>query len=64
MLEIENIWIYSIQDGLIGGIVIANSKEDAMKKLSIEYKGVHLEGTCSIVPLTAFDLTKSVHEIW
>ena len=64
MLEIENIWIYSIQDGLIGGIVIANSKEDAMKKLSIEYKGVHLEGICSIVPLTAFELNKPVHEIW
>ena len=64
MLQIENIYIYSIQDGLIGGIVIANSKEDVMKKLSIEYENVHLEGICAIVPLSAFDSTKPVHEIW
>ena len=64
MLKIENIWIYSIQDGLIWGIVIENSKDDAMKKLSIEYENVHLEGICTIVPLTAFELNKPAHEIW
>lgn len=63
-MGIDKIWIFEIQDGVGGGIIIANSEEDAKKKLSLD-RGVEItKGFVDIYPLNALDLNKDVHDLW
>lgn len=63
-MEINKIWIFEIQDGVCGGIVIANSEDEARKKLSLD-RGISMtKDFCIIYPLTSLDLNKDVHDLW
>lgn len=63
-MEINKIWIFEIQDGVCGGIVIANSEDEARKKLSLD-RGISMtKDICVIYPFTALDLNKDVHDLW
>lgn len=60
---IDSIWIFEIQDGICGGFIIANSEEEAMKKLSLD-RGAEMSDITVIYPLAALDLNKDVHDLW
>lgn len=65
-LSVSQIWIFYLQDGFCGGIIIANSEEEAFKKLAFD-RGATVEqmkGFTSIVPFSALDLNKDVHDLW
>ena len=63
-MEINKIWIFEIQDGVCGGIIIANSEDEARKKLSLD-RGISItKDICVIYPLMALDLNKDVHDLW
>lgn len=63
-MNVNEIWIFEIQDGLCGGFIIADSEEEARTKLSLE-RGMDMSKEhVSIYPLTAFDLNKDVHDLW
>lgn len=63
-MEINKIWIFEIQDGVCGGIIIADSDDEARKKLSLD-RGISItKDICVIYPLTALDLNKDVHDLW
>lgn len=64
LIGLDKIWIFEIQDGACGGFIIANSEEEARKKLSLD-RGVEMgEEDTAIYPLTALDLNKDVHDLW
>ena len=63
-MGIDKIWIFEIQEGVCGGFIIADSEEEARKKLSLD-RGVEMgEDITIIYPLTALDLNKDVHDLW
>lgn len=62
-MGIDKIWIFEIQDGVCGGFIIADSEEEAMKKLSLD-RGVEMGDIAIIYPLNALDLNKDVHDLW
>ena len=63
-MDISKIWIFEIQDGISGGIIIADSGDEARRKLSIE-RGIDMpKDICAIYPLTALDLNNDVHDLW
>lgn len=63
-MGIDKIWIFEIQDGFCGGFIIANSEDEARKKLSLD-RGIDMpKDICVIYPFTALDLNKDVHDLW
>lgn len=63
-MDVGNIWIFEIQDAVCGGFVIADSEDDARKKLSLD-RGIEMDkGTTVIYPITALDLNVAVHDLW
>lgn len=61
---VDKIWVFLIQDGVYGGVIVADSEEDARKKLS-QYKGVNMpKEFTSIFSLASLDMRKDVHELW
>lgn len=63
-MGIDKIWIFEIQDGVGGGIIIANSEEEARKKLSLD-RGIEMTKAFTVIyPLNALDLNKDVHDLW
>lgn len=63
-MSIDKIWIFEIQDGVCGGFIIADSEEDARKKLSFD-RGIEMTKDNTIIyPLTCLDLNKDVHDLW
>jgi hypothetical protein len=61
---INKVWIFEIQDGVCGGIIIADTEEEARTKLSLD-RGVEMgKEIAMIFPLTALDLNKDVHDLW
>lgn len=63
-MGIEKIWIFNIQDGIYGGFIIADSEDEARKKLSLN-RGMDMSKEfCTIYPLSALDLNKDVHDLW
>lgn len=63
-MGIDKIWIFEIQDSICGGFVIADSEEEARKKLSLD-RGVDASKEFVVIyPLTALDLNKPVHDLW
>ena len=63
-LNINKIWIFEMQDGIRGRFIIADSEEDAMKKLSLDREVNMNDGSTIIFPLNALDLNKDVHDLW
>lgn len=66
MITLQNIWIYEVQDGITGGIIIAKSEEEAWKRLSIDRNST-VEETKSfslIYPLSCYDLGKKIIDLW
>lgn len=66
MSNIGEIWIFEIQDGFCGGFILADTEENAWKKLSLDRNIPvdHLKETTMLYPITALDLNKSVHDLW
>lgn len=63
-MSIDQIWIFEVQDGICGGIIIADTEEEARKRLSLD-RGMEMsKDIANIYPLTALDLNKFVHDIW
>lgn len=63
-MEVNKIWIFEIQDGFSGGFVIADSEDEARKKLSLD-RGIDMpKDICVIYPLVALDLNKDIHDLW
>lgn len=64
IMDINNIWIFEIQDGACGGFIIADTEEEARKKLSLD-RGIYASPEFTVIyPLTALDLNKAVHDLW
>lgn len=63
-MEINKIWIFEIQDGLCGGIIIADTEEEARKKLSLDRGMEMTKDFTAIYPLNALDLNKDVYDLW
>ena len=60
----DKIWIFEIQDGVCGGIIIADTEEEAREKLSLD-RGIEMAKEFTLIfPLTALDLNKDVHNLW
>lgn len=63
-MGINKIWIFEIQDAICGGIIIADTEEEAWKKLSLD-RGVEMTKDITVIyPLNALDLNKDVHDLW
>ncbi len=62
----DKIWIFEMQDGIFGGFIIADSEENAWKKLSLDrnISIKNLKEVTTLYPITALDLNKSVHDLW
>lgn len=63
-MELNKIWLFELQDGRYGGFVIADTEEDARKKLLLDSSIQMTPDTLEIYPITALDLNKSVHQLW
>ena len=63
-MGIDKIWIFEIQESICGGIVIANSEDEARKKLSLD-RGIEMTKDFAVIyPLNSLDLNKDVHDLW
>lgn len=72
-MGLENIWIFEIncelsgnlKCGISGGFIIANSEDEARKKLYLDRgRDLGKDFTVEIYPITALDLNKVVHNLW
>lgn len=66
MVELKQIWVFSIQDGFTGGIILANSEEEAFQRLAIDRNldVSTMKSFADIYPLNALDLNKHIHDLW
>lgn len=64
-MKFENLWIFSIQDNICGGIIKADSEEDARKKLS-KQRGIDMDSGTTLIYQLSDDLFDefSVFDLW
>lgn len=65
MNNYENLYVFELQDSMFGGIIRANSEEDAKNKLVLD-KGIDLKDFVSFLKLSdAFNKAgKDVLDLW
>ncbi len=64
-MRTEELWVFSIQDNICGGIIMATSEDEAREKLS-KQRGINMDsGTTLIYQLTTdiFD-EFDVYDLW
>ena len=55
-MGIDKIWIFEIQDGFCGGIIIADTEEEAREKLSLD-RGIEMTKDSTVIfPLNSLDI--------
>lgn len=61
----EELWVFSIQDNVCGGIIKATSENDAREKLSMQ-RGINMDSGTTLIYQLSNDLFDEfgVYDLW